>query len=462
MHLLKWLTVLLFTQCFLYKGTGFGLSWELGLTVTPDRLVFIIIFLLAIWSLTYGELQLPSLKNGGGSMLLFTLICTVSNLMTGSGSDVLFYLFDFNYNPFVIFLIAKSLPHSRKKLESLSFAFLAVGTYLVINAIFEHFGPHALVWPQYILDPEIGIQYGRTRGSFVSSEALGGALVVTFLFYDFYTTYVKGIKLYWAYFMLPVTAAAIYATTQRSVWMSWGLCLGILAIMKTKMRRDIRLILAVIILAFFSGVGNHFSFWADQTLFSKRQQTVNYRLVNNLTTLSMGMANPIFGVGYGNFKIKWQNYFYPIADDVPDLTDGNHNTFLGLFAEVGLVGSIPYLLTVYYMFQVGLRVYRKSEGFERDFSLIFLLVTMSYIIGGNFSDYRHGQFCNTALFLLFGTIARMDMQLAFSTQQSREGNRGGQMRIERGIAAAKHHAEPLSKWKLRGDTQATHFTSLPL
>src|SRR5262245_25958395 len=117
MPLLKWIVLLLFTQCFLYKGTDFGLSLQVGLTVTPDRLVSIIIIMLAVRSFTRGELQFPGLEKVGCYMLLFALICTVSTFVMGSGSDVLYRLFDFNYNPFILFILAKSIPHSRKKLE---------------------------------------------------------------------------------------------------------------------------------------------------------------------------------------------------------------------------------------------------------------------------------------------------------------------------------------------------------
>ena len=418
MNLLKWIALLLFTECFFYKGTNFGPSLEIGLTATPDRLVFVIILLLAVWSLMFRKLQLSGLGKVGGYMLLLTLVCTVSNAVMGRGSAEYYRLFDFNYNPFAIFVLAKSIPHSHKKLELLSSAFLAVGAYLAINAIFERFGPHALVWPQYILDPTIGIQFERTRGSFASSEALGAALVVTFLFYALFTTRAKRGKLYWAYLMIAVTSASIYATNQRAAWVGFALCLGLLAIAKTKMRRVARILVAVGLLVFLSGLTSHLSIWEKQTLFSKRQQTVRERWVNNLATLDMGKANPVFGVGPGNFKTEWPKYFHQIYDDVIDLTDGNHNTFLGLFAEVGLVGLIPYLLILYHMFRVGLRVYGKAEGFEREFALVFLLAAVSYVIGANFSDYRNAQFCNTSLFLLFGTVARIETYMTSPTHRS--------------------------------------------
>ena len=410
---LKLIASLIFLQCFVYKNTEFGPVLELGLTVTPDRLVFIIILVFAIWKLTCGELQFPGLGKVGCYMLLFTLICTVSSFVLGAGSHVLYYLFDFIYNPFTIFVLAKSIPHSHKKLESLSFAFLAVGAYLAINGAFEHFGPHTLVWPKYILDPHVGIQFERTRGSFASSEALGMALIMSFLFYAFYSTRVKGKKLYWAYLMMLVTAGVIYTANQRSAWVSFGLCLAILAIAKTEMKQVARVFIGFVLLGFFLGVGTHLSFWETRTLFSQRQETVSYRQANDLATLAMGMANPIFGIGFGNFKSAWPKYFRPIEGseiEIRDLTDGNHNTFLGLFAEIGLVGFVPYLMIFCHMFRVGLRVYGREEGLAREFSLVFLLVMISYLVGANFSDYRSGRFHNTVLFLLFGAVAGIDVQ----------------------------------------------------
>ena len=60
--------------------------------------------------------------------------------------------------------------------------------------------------------------------------------------------------------------------------------------------------------AFFAGAGSKFSY-SQETLFSRRQNTIEYRISNNLTTYNMGMANPLTGVGYGNFMPMWSKYF---------------------------------------------------------------------------------------------------------------------------------------------------------
>ena len=414
MKLLKWIALLLCTECFIYKETGFGFSFQAGLAVTPDRFVFLVGILLVIWSCMNGELRLAGLGKGGTYTLVLALICTVSAFTLGRGATDYYRLFDFHYNPLIVFLVAKSLSHSQKKLQFLSHTFLGLGAYLAINGIFERYGPQSLVWPGYILDPGVGIQFGRTRGSFASSEALGAALVVTFLFYSLYATRATGLRRYASHAMVMVTIVTIYSANQRAAWMGLALCLGGLAVSRTKMRWGARALVAAGLLVVISGAATHLSIW-ERSLFEKRQQTVRERWVNNLTTLDMGLANPIFGVGYGNFKTEWPKYYHQIYDDVVDLTDGNHNTFLGLFAEVGLVGLVPFLLILYQMFGTGLRVYRRSEGLEREFALVFLLAATSYVVGANFSDYRNAQFCNTTLFLLFGTVACIDAHMRASS-----------------------------------------------
>src|SRR5438874_493548 len=211
MTLLKWIALLLLTQCFVYKDADFrfGPSFQLlGFNVTPDRLVSLIILSLAVWSFTSGKLQFSALGKVGRYTLLLAVISTVSALVAGRGEADYYRLFDFHYNPLIIFVVAQSISHSHRKLELVSLTFLALGTYLTINGMFERYGPHALVWPQYILDPRVGVQFGRTRGSFASSEMLGAALVVAFLFYVLYSTHVEGAKRYWTVLMIPVTIAA--------------------------------------------------------------------------------------------------------------------------------------------------------------------------------------------------------------------------------------------------------------
>ncbi len=57
-------------------------------------------------------------------------------------------------------------------------ALVVLGAYLGLTVLFEMAGPHALVWPKYILNPNYGIHGGRGRGPFADAVANGFGLYV--------------------------------------------------------------------------------------------------------------------------------------------------------------------------------------------------------------------------------------------------------------------------------------------
>ena len=82
------------------------------------------------------------------------------------------------------------------------------------------------------------------------------------------------------------------------MWLSFALCVALLATVKSRMRRIACLIACFVVLGFFGGVASKFSF-TEGTLFSKRQETIDYRWVNYRADVEMIKANPIFGIGWG-------------------------------------------------------------------------------------------------------------------------------------------------------------------
>ena len=105
--------------------------------------------------------------------------------------------------------------------------------------------------------------------------------------------------------LILLVVVGIYFTLTRGVWLSFAAVVILTIIMGGKFGTQSRLIVAVLLVAFFAGAGSKFSS-GGETLFSRRQNTIDYRMSNNETTFNMGMANPLTGVGYGNFKKTWR------------------------------------------------------------------------------------------------------------------------------------------------------------
>ena len=88
-----------------------------------------------------------------------------------------FRLFDrFGVAPFLMFTIAPLAFPTERTGRSSSAPWSRSGGYLGLTALFETVGPHALVFPRYITNPDLGYHVGRARGPFLEAEANGIAL----------------------------------------------------------------------------------------------------------------------------------------------------------------------------------------------------------------------------------------------------------------------------------------------
>ena len=404
------ISFVLVSQLFDYRHLSFSPSVRMIFFISPDRLLFLVLLVVSGYAFLDGQLQ------GRSSdrveiyvMFLFALLCTLSWFSTGLdfGSPVfrwLATLFNLIYFPFVVYLLVKNTRYSRAATVSLLWVITGIGTYLVLTAIFEHFRLDALVWPKYILDASVGVQVGRARGPFATSVTLGQWLIVTFMSTSLLIQFAKALlRFFLLYLLVPFTVLAIYFTDQRSVWLGFTAVLAITIVFGGKLRAQSLHVVLLILLTFFLGIGSKFSIYTN-TLFSRRQSTVDYRLANYRTAFKMGMSNLITGVGYGNFVHEWEAYYDPAEAEFVSggLADGNHNTYLGLFAETGIFGSLLYVSLFLCLIRKCVSVWRHrspAEDFERDFTILAGALVVVAMNEALFSDLRFNPAGNTLLYL---------------------------------------------------------------
>src|SRR5260370_13354461 len=152
---------------------------------------------------------------------------------------------------------------------------------------------------------------------------------------------------------------------------------------------------------------------------------------NNETTFKMGMANPLTGVGYGNFSSTWIKYFGREEEELTrDLTDGNHNTYLGLFADTGFPGLALYVMLFGYLLKECFHIRRSlnpGDHFETNFALSsigLVTITLWEALSG---DLRFDPTLNAVTFLFVGITASMKWRRREYGAVNAEG-RGGQER----------------------------------
>ena len=137
----------------------------------------------------------------------------------------------------------------------------------------------------------------------------------------------------------------------------------------------------------------------------------------------MGMANPLTGVGYGNFRKTWRKYFGSKEQELTqDLTDGNHNTYLGLFADTGFPGLVLFVMLFGYLltecFQ-SRRLLDSGDHFEKNFALSSAGLVVVAMIEAMSGDLRFDPTLNTVMCLFVGITASMKLR-AVSMKRSKQ------------------------------------------
>jgi len=409
------ISALLFFQLFDYQQLELFQFLKVLFTVTPDRLVFLLIASTFVWSLANGRVRSRPFGVIEVCMLLLAVLCTLSWFTTRPDASLprfkwLTTLFNFIFLPFGIYLIAKNTRYYRAKATVVLRTITLIGVYLSLTGVLEHYEQNTLIWPKYIVDPTVGIQWGRARGPFLGSNPMGEWLIVVFLATCLLMLFGRTPWRLFLRALVPLTVASIYFTDTRGVWLSFAAVLAIASIRGGKFGGQSRLVVFLILIAFVLGIGSKFSL-SESTLFTRRQNTVDYRMSNYQTAINMGLANLVTGVGYGNFGATWRDYFGNEERQLTnDLTDGNHNTYLGLFAELGVPGLFLYLALLAGLTRECLTVRRHlgaKDDFERHFSLCALAVLTVAMIEALFGDLRFDPTLNTLLFLFLGITASM-------------------------------------------------------
>jgi len=163
----------------------------------------------------------------------------------------------------------------------------------------------------------------------------------------------------------------VYLTNTRGVWLGLATALMTTLLFKVRMRRMVTIAFGIVVLSYFFLGASQFSLYQN-TLFSKRQNTVVDRDVNNMVALKMGSENPIFGIGWGRMRNEFDKYHRMIGSPEFGGWDGNHNEYLGIFAQMGTIALILYGVLLISVIRMVLNTYRhlpRQMEFERSYAV---------------------------------------------------------------------------------------------
>lgn len=224
----------------------------------------------------------------------------------------------------------------------------------------------------------------------------------------------------------------------RATWVSILASAGIWAILKLKIRFEIVLVGAVILMGFFFSVRTQVMVNLERNRvessgeFSEHVQSIsnistdqsNLERINRWScAYRMWKDKPFFGFGPGTYQFEYGRYqrSYEKTRISTDFgTRGNaHSEYLGPLAEAGVLGLLSILLVIGTTIITGIRVYMQSKKRSiRIFSLAVLTGLISYYIHGVLNNFLDTDKISVLFWGFTAMLVAMDV---YHREQPEEG-----------------------------------------
>ncbi len=320
-----------------------GASGYLGLPISPDRLLIPLALLLMAAD---GRRQVR-LRPGRLHLLVGALVAWTLASMAWYGNladQVAFFAFlDRLLMPFVLYLSAPWFFHTKRHRDLLLALLTGIALYLGLTAVLEMYAP-GLVFPRYIVDAAVGMQFGRARGPFAAAEAMGMACVVCGFAAGLQAKRARGIWRAVATVAAVLAFVGVALTLTRSTWV--GAAAGVVAapLVSPWLRRWIP---AGVGAAGLVGTALVLSIPQIGDTAVRRFEaasSVYDRLGSNDAAFALLADRPLTGIGWRRFYPDGSDWFrqsdaYPMNNVVIEI----HNVLLSRAAELGIPAALVLL-----------------------------------------------------------------------------------------------------------------------
>jgi putative inorganic carbon (HCO3(-)) transporter len=248
--------------------------------------------------------------------------------------------------PFALYVVAPVVFETERDRDILMTTLVCLGAYLGLTAMFEMFHVSALVFPKYILNPNIGIHFGRARGPFVEADANGLAMFACAVASVIAAVRWRGTpKATFALGVVALCAFGILLTLTRAVWIGSAIGCVVTLLAFAPLRRYV---VPVVLIGAVGAVGALTlvpGLSGDATKRSDELRPVWDRLNTDAAALRMVQAKPLTGFGWHTFQENSPTYLRQ-ASSFPLTGSGLivHNVFLARLSELGLIGTLMFVI----------------------------------------------------------------------------------------------------------------------
>lgn len=385
-----------------------------------DRLLLLTAILVALLRAALaGELRSHrlTLRPVHWALLVVVIYATISALASGSlfENEPFFRLLQiFGVLPFVLFVIAPLIFRTERDTDVLLVALVGLGAYLGLTAIFETFGPKALVYPQYILDPGFGIHADRARGPFVEAVTNGAGLFICAAAASVGAARWRGDPRLVSGAVAVLCTFGTFLTLQRSVWLATAVAILVMAVTVRQLRR--LLVPAVIAVGLAIAVAlAAVPGFADQAEERRANQgSIRDRQNSNSAAVRMVMDRPLTGFGWGQYRAESKVY-YRLNPEYPLTSTDVHNMFLAYAVDLGLPGITLWALA--FALGVGRAIGSRGPPEARPMQLGLVAVTVFFLVVVSFVPPT--VFPNLLVWLWAGVVWSTSLRVAERPTASR-------------------------------------------
>ncbi len=249
---------------------------------------------------------------------------------------------------------------------------LTLAKFLLFGVFLSNF----LVIAQGILNFEEEWRFGGT----LTVMAQGSLLAVSLPVYTALIMYVKDTR--WRIFLLVAIAVGFLALLfngTRGVWLSTLILIPAVVLIYARNKlKSFAVLLSILIIAggIFIATPNLSARFS--TITDMQMQSNSERLLMWESALKMFEDNPIFGIGYGQYKFEYQNkYISPAAKE--RYQEHAHNNLIQMLAECGIFGATAFVFLWGYFSYFSLNCWLKEKNIAW---LIFFCVIWGTMLHG--------------------------------------------------------------------------------
>lgn len=299
------------------------------------------------------------------------------------------------------YLLATQLFRQEKRMHTYVWLFVISFTVVIIYSIIRHipYGLDNQVMAHRVASPfyKDHTSYGATLGFLLP------VLAGLFLF-------IKREDINSRFLMVLLIMLFVFATVisyTRATWVSILASLGFWAIIKLKIRFEIVLVGAMILVGLFLSVRTEMMIHLEQNrVESSGEFSEHVQSISNISTdqsnlerlnrwscaLRMWQDKPLFGFGPGTYQFEYGRYQRSyektrISTDFGTMGTA-HSEYFGPLAETGVLGLLSLLLVIGSTLYTGIRVYFTSKKRSiRIFSLAVLVGLVSYYLHGLLNNF---------------------------------------------------------------------------